>query len=771
MLDETLVARNPVFHTSHPLTTNEFKDSKFADDYVDSIKTISQTLKAGFELAETDDRLDKEQWLRSAAQLMASIHEGVYRTFPLLNAEEYKSAFGPDESDAARDFSFAVGSLHYFLTNTVVDLPHKFKQCARCLKVSSTVTTADDLEAHLMSCNQDADAARLTIINATIKEARDEALRWKDEQTARAQDQVVLAVINSNPPPFSADPRIEAWVARQADTLRNAAEVKATEDAVVQAHETYKVQLAITQAALEEDLRNIQDAHTERLAKAREDAAQQLAQVKAEIRTECEQRKIDLEHDRLFGKATKRRNARPTPLDTTTPRINRSASRSSSRAPSPAASDRSSLASEVVFPKDLITVPHDVDMTAPDSNSLTPRADIPLVPQPSATPDPTGILAMMAQGFKQLTENFTGKLDQLANRLDTIENKCQDDDYDHWNPQWGYDIEHAGANLGYPDENTPEQDAMLAEQRHRALLNDPAEQRAWDEHERLVNEADDARMDEEDNWRDKVVREGITDKDIEEAGGDPAVDRDPTTRQARYAPGLIRLGEPPHPPPNVGPAADAPERGDRRSQPITVQSSQTTNPPAPTAPTAPAATPAPLTYAERAKKAADDWKVVTKKKRPQSIPMTSTLANVPRTNGKAWSIDKLTDNKTTMQMIRDHAETVYGAKLSTRVRKAGLIVAYQQLATNPPAAQPTRQAAPRQSGPPRHTSEWTIRRLPNTGAINFQRPYNGDPLKLVRQMQTALRQLSGKPEPPLTLLAGRWSHREKDTLIIWLGYQ
>ena len=124
MLDKTLIAWNPVFQTSCPLAAKELKNSNFTNNYIKSLKMISQTLKARFKQLETNDRLNKDQWLCSASQLMASIHKGVYRTFPLLNAKEYKAAFGMDKTDAACDFGFAVGSLHYFFTNMVVNLPH-----------------------------------------------------------------------------------------------------------------------------------------------------------------------------------------------------------------------------------------------------------------------------------------------------------------------------------------------------------------------------------------------------------------------------------------------------------------------------------------------------------------------------------------------------------------------------------------------------------------------------------------------------------------------
>ena len=66
MLDETQVAWNPVFHTSHPVTTTDFADTEFTNNYVDSIKQVTKALHLGFEQVETKC-LSKDQWLHLAA--------------------------------------------------------------------------------------------------------------------------------------------------------------------------------------------------------------------------------------------------------------------------------------------------------------------------------------------------------------------------------------------------------------------------------------------------------------------------------------------------------------------------------------------------------------------------------------------------------------------------------------------------------------------------------------------------------------------------------
>jgi hypothetical protein len=51
-------------------------------------------------------------------------------------------------------------------------------------------------------------------------------------------------------------------------------------------------------------------------------------------------------------------------------------------------------------------------------------------------------------------------------------------------------------------------------------------------------------------------------------------------------------------------------------------------------------------------------------------------------------------------------------------------------------------------------------------AIDFHHPFNGDPLALIQHIQTSLRQHSAEAEPPLTLVAGRWSIRLTSNFVL-----
>jgi|SRR6266851_1300411 len=93
---------------------------------------------------------------------------------------------------------------------------------------------------------------------------------------------------------------------------------------------------------------------------------------------------------------------------------------------------------------------------------------------------------------------------------------------------------------------------MLTAQCHQAMAGDPTLQAALDNHDCLQNEAEDARMDDEECATEYHRLYGTTAAEIEAAGGNPA------SGGAHYAQGLICLGGPPCPPINVA-------RGDRLS--------------------------------------------------------------------------------------------------------------------------------------------------------------------------------------------------------------
>ncbi len=123
MLNDNLVAHNPTLHISNPLTVADFTDTKFGDTFVDNLDDILDTITYGFKDNQPSSALNKEQWLWATAQIMATIHQGLYKTFPLEDMLEFLATLGLDDTTA-------VGTLSYYLKN--MSGTH-WKQCTRCL--------------------------------------------------------------------------------------------------------------------------------------------------------------------------------------------------------------------------------------------------------------------------------------------------------------------------------------------------------------------------------------------------------------------------------------------------------------------------------------------------------------------------------------------------------------------------------------------------------------------------------------------------------------
>jgi hypothetical protein len=764
MLDEHLVARNPPLAIEPPLTHEDFVSQEFADIFLDHFDDTTTAVARGFTKGDDIAILNKEQWLRASAQIMAAIQRGLYNSFPLDNIPNFIASLGPDENSATKVFGEAVGALNFFLTDLPSPDSGTWRQCARCLKISSTTVSEDDWAATLQTCNQHADAARASILNATIRDFRKYAAMWTDRTRLKAQDQMILDITNSAPPNFSADPRIIEWIKRLTDQGRAEAEIKATATAAKDAQAIYEQQYDITRHALEEDLHKIRIHHEELLSKARSDAADELTALKAQFRTEKAQVRIELEQqDRVLGKAAKRKNPRPSPIAVKPPQgksaTSRSCSRAGSRAPSPSPS---------LEYTDVPVVPMQTEET--EGNSPTPKADTPLAPpeQPMNThaQAATDSAAMLQAILAHLDTKLDSKLGAISRRLNALE--------DSHNPTWPTDFDTyledntseqnaALANLhairayettqGYDNNNhlpdygdpdfvpAPEPPQMTAEECHAAYIEAGGR---IDDADHIMNDYDDDQFDEEEQLTaDEILKQTQHFGHDLVRKGREAIAKDDAERAARrgYIPGVIKLG--PKPTPGQG----------RALQPITVNSSipLQTNPADNNRPS----------YASTAGTDGSVWKTVGKKPGNRR-PTTTSSTDPPRPLNKSeatrpYSIEKL--RSSTKPNIIAHAQLAFGKRLSNRMKKDQLIVAYQQAQTEA-AAKPNNNSDTNPNQQRQrivNTTEWTIMRKQGTDNIEFQRPFKGDPVLLVRHIQTALRQNTALPEPPLNLVAGRWS--------------
>jgi hypothetical protein len=707
--------------------------------------------------------LNKHQWLRASAQIMAAIQRGLYQSFPLESTETFVRDLGPEGDAATRVFCEASASIAYFLTHPPTTA--ESSQCARCLEVSSSTVTGETWEATLRTCNRDADVARLTIINATIRESRKNGELWRQKTREMAKDRVVLGLTSEHLPHVKADPRVLEWISRQAADLKEEAEKDASMKAAEDARAIYEQQYDITRHALEEDLHKIRLHHDTLLAKAREDAANDLAALKAKFKTEKAQTRIDLEQqERQLGKVEKRKNPRPSPISVK-PRKER---QRASRDPSPAGSRAPSPSPSLEY-TDAPVVPMNTDTA--EGNSPTPKADASLAPQ--VEPLPTPAATDSASILQAIIAHLDKKIDPITRRLSALEDartqpQTLDDGHNY---MWGQpEYDHRS------EDDTPEQNEMLKRQREIAehagqfhydannritpgpdpahFVPDPEFDALAEYHARQEQHADNPGRIDDDNDDIMTDADDIDDNESVDtpekhihfgpelvAAGRAAIAQDDADRASRrrpFAPGIIQLG------PKI------PTGQGRASQPISVNSSY---PPSQTNNTANT-----QSYAATAGTDGSVWKIVGKKTSPRRNNPNATPAPRPVNQTEAtrpYSIDKL--KTSTKPNIIAHAQLAFGKRLSTRMKKDQLIVAYQQAQADA-AKNPSKPTDPN-NGRQRiaNTTEWTISRKQNTETINFTRPFNGDPVRLVQHIQTALRQNSALPDPPLTLVAGRWS--------------
>jgi hypothetical protein len=205
MLDEHLVAHNPPLLVEPPLMAEDFANEEFANIFLDHFDDTTLALSQGFTKDDNPALLNKDQWLRASAQVMATIQNGLYHSFPINDLPTFISSLGPDEDSAIKVFATAVRALHYFLTD-LPDPKSQWRQCSRCLKVSSTSVMEDNWEVALLTCQQHVNAARASILNATIRDFRNKAIAWTNKTHLKAQDQMILDITNCRTPPFAADP-------------------------------------------------------------------------------------------------------------------------------------------------------------------------------------------------------------------------------------------------------------------------------------------------------------------------------------------------------------------------------------------------------------------------------------------------------------------------------------------------------------------------------------------------------------------------------------
>jgi hypothetical protein len=737
------------FAIENPLTADNFSTDEDGDSPYDEIDKVRDILSDGFHPGLSN--LTRDQWMRTATLVVVAIIDGLRSSCPDNRAPVPFADLNPDETNSLNVLGKAIGALERYFTDPTAENPTEWQQCLRCLKVNHVEVTPEHWQAQLLTCGQMVEAAMTTILNKHTHQFDKEVMEWVHSKRDFAFDQVIQLIVSTNPPPFEADPRITEFVERKASELKTWAEDQAMKIGKRKATTLYEQTRVTTLKNFDVDLAAIREDCDQRLQAAREQAAQEISAIneeckqriqaakekadqdvsnlRAELRAQREANKAEA-HDSLISsvRATARKQARetrrPKPIRTTSRAPSEGSEFSITHVPETNYGEPSALTQEAMMAVDLAN-------PVAEGNSPTPKADIPLAPNPTA-PQMSDIMQFMKDCMEEQSKRLGQQLEPIIAHIQRLEQpdvREQIPDYTHneyntWMAPHDQEYQPPHDDLEYEDAPPPrtvDDDAFM---------NEPAE---YDEVE--------ARLAEEEEYQTRF-KMGLapTDEEIRAAGGDDAmVKANELARIARRAEYLRSTQS----------RVNADQTGLRASQPITINST----PPKPPTFAAAAAT---------APKAGSVWTVVGKKPKPGPRQHQPTQANADNAAAsKPYTIEKLSARRTTKTDIINHAHATFGIQLSDKMRKPQLIVAYQQLASNPKLNAPrstgtSGRPQPRQAPRP-DTSEWTIRRRPGTEAVDFRRPFNGDPLALVRHIQTSLRQHSAQAEPPLTLVAGRWS--------------
>jgi hypothetical protein len=147
MLDNDETKEYKPYYVANPLTETQFSTSDLKDSvwesveaYINDLNNMTDIVRLGFGHMTSD--LDREQWFRTVAQLVASIQQGLYKSRPGEDPLAFQVNLNPDEGDALLSMTRAIGALNHFFTNPLTTDQAYWQQCSRCLQVSGTTVTS-----------------------------------------------------------------------------------------------------------------------------------------------------------------------------------------------------------------------------------------------------------------------------------------------------------------------------------------------------------------------------------------------------------------------------------------------------------------------------------------------------------------------------------------------------------------------------------------------------------------------------------------------------
>ena len=120
-----------------------------------------------------------------------------------------------------------VSHLNFYFTNPTLDDPLCWHQCCQCLKISGELFTEDHIHSLFLSCGQQVEAMRTSVLNETNHQTHVKAMEWMNNQWNRVQDQAVLTILNQDAPNLVADPCLQQKVTELATKLKDKVDAKA----------------------------------------------------------------------------------------------------------------------------------------------------------------------------------------------------------------------------------------------------------------------------------------------------------------------------------------------------------------------------------------------------------------------------------------------------------------------------------------------------------------------------------------------------------------
>jgi hypothetical protein len=383
---------------------DEDGSTSFFDDLDNTVDNLSQ--EHGF------TECSRDQWVEAAAFISQALVKGLTKKAEHMGGTSLYNDLSLESRTNLTFFANDVDKLQRFFKIPFHE-KNSIEYCTNCLKAQGTVPTREHWIAQLELCGHDASAAKHSLINQFMLKFNTSMHEWYEENRKMAHEAIVDRIIHtSNPPVVVADPRILEWCHLYADQARenliNYHDSKAKDEAQnnfthqLTAYElTHTNDLAIKRNELEAqfhlEVAHIRQDADSRIAKIREDAAEQIRLAKIESHQLIEEAKSGL---RLEEEAHK--------LVIQDPVARKKRRGSISIVSSPTILKRQDPA----FGSASI-VPDAQPSTQPD-------------PQPAAPLQPDPIMTSMKSMMESVMGSFGKQLETITDRLDRIESSKND---------------------------------------------------------------------------------------------------------------------------------------------------------------------------------------------------------------------------------------------------------------------------------------------------------------------------------------------------------